>query len=106
MSGYASRTKPFEKVAADLYVKALVLEDRDGHRAVLVTSDLLGFPAEVAEPICARLQKKIGLQARADSSQFRAHPRGTAAQSEGAGQDDPNSGEALRTDRIHPPASG
>ncbi len=32
MSGYAGRTKPFEKVAADLYVKALVLEDRDGQR--------------------------------------------------------------------------
>ena len=30
MSGYGGRTKPFEKVAADLYVKALVLEDRDG----------------------------------------------------------------------------
>src|SRR5437016_5473909 len=51
MSGYSGRTKPFEKVAADLYVKALVLEDRDGHRAVLITSDLLGFPAAVAEPI-------------------------------------------------------
>ena len=62
MSGYASRTKPFEKVAADLYAKAMVLEDRDGHRAVIVTSDLLGFPADVAEPICERLEKKIGLK--------------------------------------------
>src|SRR5262245_244774 len=52
MSGYAARKKPFEKVATDLYVKALVLEDGEGHRAVLVTSDLLGFPANVAEPIC------------------------------------------------------
>src|SRR5437660_1357583 len=39
MSGYAGRTKPFEKVAGDLYVKAMVLEDRDGRRAALVTSD-------------------------------------------------------------------
>ncbi|HYT91518.1 MAG TPA: neutral/alkaline non-lysosomal ceramidase N-terminal domain-containing protein [Gemmataceae bacterium] len=62
MSGYGGRTKPFEKVAQDLYVKALVLEDRDGHRAVLVTSDLLGFPAAVAEPICQRIEKKIGLK--------------------------------------------
>src|SRR5262245_24397689 len=52
LSGYGSRTKPFEKVVADLFVKAMVLEDRAGHRAVLVTSDLLGFPDALAEPIC------------------------------------------------------
>ncbi len=62
MSGYAGRTKPFAKVAADLYAKAMVLEDADGHRGVIVTSDLLGFPADVAEPICARIQKKTGLK--------------------------------------------
>src|SRR5262245_20408697 len=54
MSGYASRTKPFEKVASDLYVKVLILEDREGRRGVVVTSDLLGFSAAVAEPICER----------------------------------------------------
>src|ERR1700691_3752054 len=62
MSGYAGRVKPFEGVTADLYAKALVLEDRDGHRAVIVTSDLLGFQAAVAEPICERIQKKTGLK--------------------------------------------
>src|SRR5437660_10612295 len=62
LSGYASRTKPFEKVNADLFAKALVLEDRDGHRAVIVSSDLLGFPADVTEPICERLEKKTGLK--------------------------------------------
>jgi len=62
MSGYGGRTKPFEKVAADLYVKVLVLEDRAGKRGVIVTSDLLGFPASVADPICERVQKKLGLK--------------------------------------------
>src|SRR5438105_1310593 len=62
MAGYAARTKPFEKVAADLYVKALVLEDREGRRGVVVTSDLIGFPAAVAEPICERIEKKTGLK--------------------------------------------
>jgi hypothetical protein len=61
LSGYASRNKPFEKVENDLYAKALVLQDRDGNRAVLVTSDLLGFPAAVAEPICDRIRQKLGL---------------------------------------------
>src|SRR5581483_6536328 len=41
--GYASRNKPFEKVEADLYAKALALEDRRGRRVVLVSSDLIGF---------------------------------------------------------------
>jgi neutral ceramidase len=62
MSGYGGRTKPFEKVAADLFVKVLVLEDATGYRGVIVTSDLLGFPASVAEPICERIQKKTGLK--------------------------------------------
>jgi hypothetical protein len=62
LSGYASRTKPFEKVAADIYAKALALEDFEGRRAVLVTTDLLGLPAEVAEPVCERIGKKTGLK--------------------------------------------
>src|SRR6516164_7157667 len=62
LSGYGNRTKPFEKVAADIYAKVLVLEDRDGHRGVIVTSDLLGFPAAIAEPICERIGKKTGLK--------------------------------------------
>jgi hypothetical protein len=62
MAGYANRTKPFEKVAADLYVKAIVLEDQGGRRAALVTSDLIGYPAAVAEPICTRISAKTGLK--------------------------------------------
>ncbi len=60
--GYASRNKPFEKVEADLYAKALALEDRRGRRVVLVSSDLIGFPAAVAEPICRRLRDQVGLK--------------------------------------------
>jgi hypothetical protein len=62
LAGYANRTKPFEKVAADLYVKVLALEDAGGHKAVIVTSDLLGFPAAVAEPICQRISERTGLK--------------------------------------------
>jgi hypothetical protein len=61
LSGYPGRTKPFEKVESDLYAQVLALQDRDGNRAVLVTSDLLGFPAAVAEPICDRIRQKLGL---------------------------------------------
>ena len=61
LAGYASRNKPFERVETDLFVKALALEDPSGMRAVLVTSDLIGLPAAVAEPICDRLRQKTGL---------------------------------------------
>ena len=62
MAGYDNRNKPFEKVTSDLYVKAMVLEDREGRRAVLVSSDLIGFPADIAEPICDRIHAKTGLR--------------------------------------------
>jgi hypothetical protein len=62
LAGYASRNHPFEKVETDLFAKALVLEDRAGQRAVLVTSDLIGFPAALTEPICRRISEKTGLQ--------------------------------------------
>lgn len=44
MAGYAARNKPSEGVAADLYAKALALEDREGRRLVIVTLDLIGVP--------------------------------------------------------------
>ncbi|HEX5445408.1 MAG TPA: neutral/alkaline non-lysosomal ceramidase N-terminal domain-containing protein [Pirellulales bacterium] len=62
MAGYAARTRPFEVVEADLHAKALALQDAQGQRAVLVTSDLSGFPAAVAEPICEKIGEQTGLK--------------------------------------------
>jgi len=61
MSGYASRTRPFAGVNDDLYAKALAIEDAQGHRAVIVTTDLIGFTSAVAEPICRQITEKTGL---------------------------------------------
>src|ERR1043165_9826876 len=61
MAGYASRTKPYEKLEQDIYAKALALEDCEGHRAVLMTTDLLGLSRAVAEPVCERIQQKTKL---------------------------------------------
>jgi hypothetical protein len=61
MAGYAGRNKPFEKVEQDLFAKALALEDREGRRAVIVTTDLIGLPAAVADPVCERIGEKTGL---------------------------------------------
>jgi len=97
MAGYAARTKPFEKVATDLYVKALVLEDGQGHRGALVTSDLIGFPAAVAEPICERIQKSTGL-ARAEILLNSSHTHtGPQVSLKLASKDDPGEGENQRT---------
>ena len=62
LAGYANRNHPYEKVASDLFAKALALEDREGHVAVLVTTDLIGLTAAVAEPICQRLAAQAGLK--------------------------------------------
>jgi hypothetical protein len=97
MAGYASRKKPFEKVATDLYIKALILEDSQGHRAALVTSDLLGFPAHVAEPICERVEKSVGLP-RANILINSSHTHtGPQVSLKMPAKDDPGEGEALRT---------
>lgn len=62
LAGYASRNHPFEKVTTDLFAKALALEDRDGHVGVIVTTDLIGLTAAIAEPVCERLAAKTGLK--------------------------------------------
>jgi hypothetical protein len=56
MAGYAARKHPSEGVAQHLYAKALILEDRRGDHFVIITSDLLGFPKAVSEPIAERLR--------------------------------------------------
>lgn len=97
LDGYASRTKPYEKIETDLFVKALVLEDGDGHRAVLVTSDLIGFQAAIAEPICERIGKKTGLkreQILLNSSHIHTGPRLSLSAKAGDGMTE---GDAQRT---------
>ena len=97
MSGYAARKKPFEKVATDLYVKALILDDGAGHRAALVTSDLLGFRANVAEPICERIEKSTGIP-RASILLNSSHTHtGPQVSLKAPVKDDPGEGEAFRT---------
>jgi hypothetical protein len=62
MSGYASRKKPSEGVLLELYAKAMAIEDTQGNRAVLLTADLIGFRAPLAEAICKRIEQKTALK--------------------------------------------
>lgn len=62
MAGFASRTKPAEGKMHDLWAKALAMEDAQGKRVLLITSDLLGFPKSVSDRIRNAIQTKYKLQ--------------------------------------------
>jgi hypothetical protein len=61
MGGYAHRNHPAEGKELDLYVKALALEDPEGGRLVLVTSDLLGLPRPLSAAVAEDVRRKTGL---------------------------------------------
>jgi hypothetical protein len=61
LAGYASRTHPSEGVLTDLWVKVLAIEDARGKKAVLITSDLLGFPKKMSDRIRNQIAVKYGL---------------------------------------------
>jgi hypothetical protein len=61
MAGYAGRTKPADGKVHDLWVKALALEDRQGHRAVVVSTDTLGIPKSIYENVCRALEEQLQL---------------------------------------------
>jgi hypothetical protein len=62
MAGYAARNRPAEGTIHELWVKVLAIEDTEGNRGVVVTSDVLGFPREVSEGICGALKQQYGLE--------------------------------------------
>lgn len=61
MAGYAARDRPAEGTLHDLWLKVLALQTPAGHRAVVVTSDLLGWPKGMYENVCAELKTRCGL---------------------------------------------
>jgi hypothetical protein len=61
LAGYGTKRPPAGKLH-DLWMKALALEDPQGHRAVLVTSDFQGIPKEMSDRVCAQLHKQLKLE--------------------------------------------
>ncbi len=59
MAGYASRNKPSEGVALDLYAKVLVLEDAQGQQQGIVTLDLIGVPRPVRERLEVAIRERF-----------------------------------------------
>jgi hypothetical protein len=64
MSGYGSRDHPAEGTSIDLWAKALVLEDPDGRRGVIISLDLVGIDRDFSSAVCAALSEKYQLERR------------------------------------------
>ena len=62
MAGFGSRTNPATGKFMDLWIKVLALEDAHSRRAVILSSDLLGFPQSIYRNTCASLEQKFGLK--------------------------------------------
>ncbi len=61
MAGYASRTKPAEGVAMDLFAKSLVLDDGTNGPLAIITIDLVTIPRNVRLAAAERIQKEHGI---------------------------------------------
>ncbi len=62
MSGYAHRSKPAEGTFCDLWARAMVLEDPDGKRGLLLSLDLIGIDRRLSQEICESLAHRYDLQ--------------------------------------------
>ncbi len=61
MAGYALRNKPSEGKLTDLWAKALVLEDANGKRAVMISLDLVAIRKAISEAVRNRIENQFGL---------------------------------------------
>jgi neutral ceramidase len=61
LSGYGGRNRPANSKHDDLWAKCLVIEDAAGHRAALVTMDLVGMPRDISQAVCKQVEDKFKL---------------------------------------------
>ena len=62
MAGYGGRTGPAEGTQHDLFIRVLALEDEQGRRGVILSSDTLGFPQSISDDVAVRLKEKYKLE--------------------------------------------
>lgn len=61
LAGYAARKEPAKGMTHPLWAKALVFEDKNGNRAAIVTTDLIGLTREISDAVGKRVAKKTGM---------------------------------------------
>jgi hypothetical protein len=64
LGGYSHRTKSAEGVAAELWARALALEDKSGHRRVMVNADIHIFTPSLHTQIAEAARRRFGLEER------------------------------------------
>jgi len=62
LAGYAMRDRPAEGAIHPLWVKALSLQNAQKKTVVIVSSDILGFTAEMSQKIKKTVQEKTGVE--------------------------------------------
>jgi hypothetical protein len=60
--GYGHRNRPAEGVAADLWARALALEDNQGHRCILANADIHIFTRRLHREIVEAARKRFGFE--------------------------------------------
>ena len=60
LAGYGYKREP-QEVLHDIWIKVLALQDQNGQRCVLVTSDLMGIPRYMYERLSRKLMKRFNL---------------------------------------------
>ncbi len=61
MSGYAARNKPSQGVVHDLWAKALVIQDGQAQRALLITLDVCGIGRDLSNRVRDAIGTRLGL---------------------------------------------
>ncbi|MFO1019376.1 MAG: hypothetical protein U0903_01555 [Planctomycetales bacterium] len=61
LAGYGGRDHPSEGILHPIWIKALALEDAQGYKVVLLTTDLCGLPKWMYDNLCESLKKRQGL---------------------------------------------
>lgn len=61
MAGYAARKTPSEGVAQDLFAKAMAIQDEQGQRLVIVTTDLIGIPRTLRDQLEVEVKAQLQL---------------------------------------------
>ena len=58
MAGYGGRKEPAEGTEQDLFAKALAIEDSEGRRVVIITTDLIGVIGRLREAVAERVEEQ------------------------------------------------
>ena len=60
MSGYRSRTKPFEGIHDSIYARAIVFSDGE-NKAALISAEIIGFSNSFCEETSSLIEQEVGI---------------------------------------------